>query len=138
VSKVANRIEEIEEALRELEELTSMDQRSFLKSRTARFSARYSIVQIVEASADLGVLILQIEGESARSYREIFKKLALRGIISVSTFEVMARLASLRNMVVHRYWEVDDLRIYREARSGGLEAIRSFIREVKAYLSEKG
>ncbi|MDK2384226.1 MAG: DUF86 domain-containing protein [Candidatus Korarchaeota archaeon] len=50
----------------------------------------------------------------------------------------MARLASLRNMVIHRYWEVDDLRIYREARSGGLEAIRSFAREVKAYLSEKG
>ncbi len=134
MSKVAERFEEIEEALRELEKLTSMDERSFLASRTAR----YSIVQIVEASADLGILILQIEGDSARSYREIFKKLALRGIISVGTSEVIARPASFRNMVIHRYWEVDDLRIYREARSGGLEAIRSFAREVKVYLSEKG
>ncbi|MDK2384227.1 MAG: hypothetical protein QI199_05400 [Candidatus Korarchaeota archaeon] len=75
MSKVAERFEEIEEALRELEKLTSMDERSFLASRTAR----YSIVQIVEASADLGILILQIEGNSARSYREIFKKLALLG-----------------------------------------------------------
>ncbi len=108
-----------------------------MASRTARFSARYSIVQVVEASADLGILVLQTEGESARSYREIFEKLALRGIVSVDTFEAMVRLASLRNMVIHRYWEVDDLRIYREAKSGGLEAVRSFVREVKAYLSKK-
>ncbi len=119
MSKIFERIREINDALSELEALTSMDERSFLTNRTARFSARYSIVQIVEAAADIGLYILQLKDEIARSYREIFKKLVLLGVISVSTSEAMIRMSSLRNMVIHRYCEVDDLRIYREAKSGG-------------------
>lgn len=88
-----------------------MDESSFLANRTARFSARYSIVQIVEAAADIGLYILELKGETARSYREIFEKLARYGVISATTSEAMMRMSSLRNMVVHRYWEVDDLRI---------------------------
>jgi len=39
-------------------------------------------------------------------------------------------------MIVHRYWRIDDTRIYREARGGGIDVIRRFIAEVQKYVSE--
>ncbi len=136
--KLRQRISEIEEALDELEKLLSMDEGSFLRNRTARFSARYSIVQIVEAAADLGIYILERRfNELSESYRDVFRKLSLHGIISPNTAESMSRLAALRNMVVHRYWDIDDSRLYREAKSCGLESVRRFIKEVMDNLPEK-
>ncbi len=47
---------------------------------------------------------------------------------------MLARLASLRNILVHRYWRVDGERLYREDRKGlgvvaeALEALRRLSR----------
>ena len=41
-------------------------------------------------------------------------------MISYEVAEGMAALAFLRNMVVYRYWDIDDARIYREVSKSGL------------------
>ncbi len=41
-----------------------------------------------------------------------------KGMLSYSTASELARLASLRNMLVHRHWRVDDERVYRETSKG--------------------
>lgn len=48
----------------------------------------------------------------------------------------MASLASLRNMVVHRYWEVDDIRIYREAKRRGIKILENFVKEMRKYAAK--
>ncbi|MEM4455096.1 MAG: HepT-like ribonuclease domain-containing protein [Thermofilaceae archaeon] len=96
---------------------------------------RYCIVVVVEALADLSVTILEKDfNDAAESYREAFFKLASRKVVSLDTCNSMAKLASLRKQVVHRYWAVDDLRIYREAKEGGVEAVERFIKEVEEYV----
>ncbi len=88
----------------------------------------------VEAAADAALLILEkVYGEEASSYREAFLKLARRGVISAETLEGMTRLVGLGNMIVHRYWEVDDARILREARGGGLRVLERFLEEVSRF-----
>ena len=65
------------EALDELSKIVgSMSIDDFMRDREARFAARYSIILIVEAAADIGVAILRELGEEAESYREVFTKLA--------------------------------------------------------------
>ncbi len=71
-----------------------------------------------------------------RGYRESFSELYRKGVVRPSVGTKVERLASLRNMLVHRYWEVDNLRLYEEARGGGIEAIESFLEEVRAYISK--
>ncbi|RLE53010.1 MAG: hypothetical protein DRJ26_03960, partial [Candidatus Methanomethylicota archaeon] len=128
---------EIREGLEEIRNIVNLDIEDFIQNRSKRFSMRYSIVLIVEASADLGIAILkQCFDEEPKSYREVFLKLAERGIISLRIAEAMASLASLRNMIIHRYWGVDDARIYREAKDSGINAIKEFIREVENYASK--
>lgn len=59
------------------------------------------------------------------------KKLVEIGVVSAEVGDEVAKLVGLRNLIAHRYWEVDDLRIYREARGSGLEFIKRFVREVE-------
>jgi len=70
-------LSEAREALDEIRNIVSMDLNDFMKSRTARFSLRYSIIMLVEALVDLAIAILEKDfGESIETYREAFVKLA--------------------------------------------------------------
>lgn len=92
---------EIRDGLEETRSIVAMGLDDFMRSRGARFSMRYSVILVVEAAADLGLAILRrCFGEEARSYREVFLKLAEKGVISFKVVEGMASLASLRNMIV--------------------------------------
>jgi len=125
----------LREALEEVRSVTSMSVDDFVRSRTARFSLRYSVVMLVEALADVAVLILEKDfGEAAESYREAFLKLAEKGVVSAEAAEKMTALAGLRNLIVHKYRAVDDMRIYRDARGSGVEAVEKFILEVLRYV----
>jgi len=64
----------------------------------------------VEALADLATVILEKDfGEAVSSYREVFIKLAEKGIINADTAESLVRLVGFRNLIVHRYWIIDDI-----------------------------
>lgn len=128
---------EIEEALKVLEETTSLDEETYLDNMAIRYAARYAIVAMVEAMAIAGLHMLEeLYGESPETYAEIFDALGRRGIIKRSLAEKLRRLAGLRNIVVHRYWEVDDVRIKLEAQANGILAVKEFMRELTKFLEE--
>jgi len=41
-----------------------------------------------------------------------------RGIIQRDLAAAMRRFSGLRHLLVHRHWEVDDARLYRELKEG--------------------
>ena len=128
-------ISEAREALEEVREISTMDLNEFVRSRRARFSLRYSVVLSLESLTDLAVAILEKDFDvMAESYREAFLKLAEKGIVNAELAESMARLAGLRNMIVHRYWTIDDTRIYHSARGSGVRAVEDFVEEVRRYV----
>ena len=130
--RVQKLISELREALSLLNEALERPREAFLSSWRDRLSARYLIVEMVEASTSLGIHLLEAGGVKApETYGEVFNKMAERNIISWEVAEGM------RKLVVHRYWEVDDGRIYDEGRGSGLEVIRRFIEEVEAYLASR-
>ncbi len=50
----------------------------------------------------------------------------------------MVKLVGLRNIIVHRYWVVDDLKIYKSAKNSGIGNIEKFIEEVSRYVEATG
>ena len=131
-------IAEAREGLSEVKELTSMKLDDFVKSRRARFSLRYSIILLTESLADLAVAILEEDFNLApESYREAFLKLAEKGVVSAEVAKSMAKLVGLRNVIVHRYWTIDDMRIYDSAKGGVIKAVEDFIEEVEKYVEVK-
>jgi len=86
----------------------------------------------------MGRVILEKDFRVAvESYREAFLKPAEKGVINAEIAQSMARLAGLRNIIVHRYWSVDDMSIYNDARRSGVEAVERFIEEVLGYIETK-
>ena len=86
-------VREAREAIDEVRSLASMSLNDFIRSRIARFSLRYSIVMVVEALTDLAVAILEKDfNERVETYREIFVKLAEKGVISADIARSLTRL----------------------------------------------
>jgi len=134
--RVSKLIEEIRESLRVAEEIVSLDLNEFLADVRNRYTLRLSIVEIVEATTLIGLHILREQfNDTAEGYVQVFRKLLERGIISRDTGEGMIKLARLRNLIVHRYWDVDDIRVYTEIKKVGIELVKKFIREVEEHVS---
>ena len=133
-----NRIEiflrDIEKNLSELEQYVSVPIEDFL-SNSMRIKASFMCtLQIVEASVNIGLYILRkIFGEEARGYVDVFKRLGEKRVLSLKVSEGM-QLARLRNLILHRYWEIDAKRFYEEARGSGLGIIKDSIEEVRDHV----
>lgn len=106
-------IRDIRETILELRRLTSKPYGQM--SSDERYSMRYQIVVLVEA---LGSLCLHIAAEDFKcepeSYSECFDLLEKRGLVSCA--EDLIKLSRLRNLVVHRYWVIDDSKVYDSIR----------------------
>ena len=107
---------------------------SFICSIETRYALRYALVLMVEALADAITLVLEADHSVApESYREAMLLAGELGIVSYEDAVVLARLASLRNMLIHRYWRVEDDRLYRETRKG-LEVVDRVLEALKRYV----
>jgi uncharacterized protein YutE (UPF0331/DUF86 family) len=107
----------------------------FMSRMEARYALRYALILLVEAVVDVLVAILEADyGLAPESYREAVLLAGERGVIPYSAARRLAQLASLRNMLVHRYWRVDDERLYRETRIG-LQAVEEVLGALEEYVS---
>ena len=131
-------VDEVYEALDEVKNIVSLSENEFIKNKREKFSLRYCIVMITESLADLAVAILEKDfNESIETYREAFIKLAEKNIINAEIMQSMVKLISLRNIIVHRYWVIDDLKIYKSAKENGIKGIEKFIEEIFNYVKTK-
>lgn len=98
-----------------------------------RLALKYLVIELVEASATLCAHLLKsLRGVYVEGYSQCFMRLGETGIIPVDLATRIARAARLRNLLVHRYWVIDDRRVY-ESIKGGLqdfEAYASLVAEV--------
>ncbi len=132
---INRRIDEVSEALRYMEKLLQENESRFISDYKSRFTLRHLILTIVESAASIAMHILAEDfDEKVESYDEAFEKLSYYGVISSEIAYEMISLARLRNLIVHRYWVVNDIRIYRESRDSGISVIKEFIEEMRDYV----
>lgn len=106
----------------------------FMADIRSRYALRYSLILLVEALTDAVTLILEaVHGVAPESYRDAMLLAGEKGLLPYRVARVLASLASLRNMLVHRYWRVDDERVYTETRESlrvveeALEALHRYV-----------
>ncbi|BEP17243.1 DUF86 domain-containing protein [Pyrofollis japonicus] len=127
-------LREASEAISEAKRLVRRDFETFMASLEARYALRYALIAFVEAVTDAITLVLEADhGVAPDSYREAVLLAAEKGIIPYSLAERLVKLVSLRNMLVHRYWRIDDARLYRETRENVTYA-KSILEALKKYV----
>jgi len=131
---IMKRLSEIKETVDLLKKLFSKSFSELIF--TEIFAIRYLIIQLVESAASICMHIMtNIFGKYPNGYPQCFLMLAKENIIPKHLAEKLASAARLRNLLIHRYWEIDDLRVYTEAKKGIKDFI-SFYEIIKGWLSK--
>jgi len=94
--------------------MIELDEDIFLSDFRNRYTLRMVLVEIAEASATLSLHILRnlLDVRRIEGYTRIFDKLVEHGVLSQELSEGMRRFIRLRNLIIHRYWEVDDTEMW--------------------------
>ncbi|MBL8898142.1 MAG: DUF86 domain-containing protein [Planctomycetes bacterium] len=90
----------------------------------------YALQTAIQAALDVAAMIVSLRrlGEP-RTNREIFRKLAQDGWITMTDGEAWLGIVSFRNIVVHRYLDVDPI-IVRDILEKHLDDLSRFARNV--------
>ncbi|MFW6111124.1 MAG: type VII toxin-antitoxin system HepT family RNase toxin [Thermoproteota archaeon] len=101
------------------------------------FSMKYLVIQLVEAAAGVGIRVLStVFDETAEAYPQCFIRLEERGVVSPDLAHRLAAAARLRNLLVHRYWEIDDQKVYNSVKEG-LEDFQEFVKQVRNLMEDR-
>lgn len=125
--KLAQAIDEISQMVKELERKLSLKDSDILSEYDTLSSLKFSLLRAVQASIDACMLLTSSRRYKApASYRECFLNLNEEGILEKQLAQNLAKMAGFRNLLIHKYWDVDDKRILQILRSGALEDLRQF------------
>jgi uncharacterized protein YutE (UPF0331/DUF86 family) len=92
---------------------------------------KYRFVTAIEAAIDAAQHVCATEGfEAPASNAEAMRRLGRGGILSDDVAEAMARAVGFRNVLVHRYADVDDTLVL--AQLADLDVLQAFVTEVTA------
>jgi uncharacterized protein YutE (UPF0331/DUF86 family) len=127
-------IDLIDENIRLIEEIRSQSYDSFSGSFRDIQAAKHSLQEAIEACLDIGSHIIAEQGfRRPEDYKEIFKVLEENGIIDHVLSEKLQEMAQFRNLLVHRYGQIDTRRIYI-IMSDDLKDIQEFAKSILKYI----
>jgi len=122
-------IKDIYDSIESIREITSKDFESM--SKAERLAVRYNIITISES---LSALILHIVrkmlNESPDNVHEALILLEERKFIGRTEREEISGLMRLRNILVHRYWIVDDYLVYQNVKED-FEIVEKLIERIR-------
>lgn len=123
--------------LRFLEEIKRLSLERFLESYRDTQAAKYSLLEIIEACIGIANYIISVKGfRRAEEYSEMFKVLKEEGVIRKELTTRLEDMAKFRNLLVHRYGEVDTERVLKLTKHN-LKDIEDFEREIEKFLKKE-
>lgn len=117
-----------------IKSIIAMKEDSFLKDQKNIYSLRYLLIEAVEAMANIcNHILARITGQVPKGYPDCFEKLSDAKIITKELADRLKKVASLRNIIIHKYWEIDDSKVFKYTKEnvGDLE---EFLREINRFI----
>jgi len=94
-----------------------------------KYSMRYNIIILVESTLSLCMHIaVEAHAKTPEFYREAIKLAAER--LNASCVNDLASMVELRNILIHRYWPVNDGRVY-EAVKANFRCVEELLNRVR-------
>ena len=91
------------------------------------YRRRHLVQTAAQIAIDLANHVIAADGyRPPRNYGDAFRVLAEVGVLDDGLAARMVALAGARNLIVYLYAEVDDERLARAVRDGGLAALSAF------------
>jgi uncharacterized protein YutE (UPF0331/DUF86 family) len=114
---VRTRAAEIRAAVSRLEVLASLGDAEFFADDRNLYSVQFLLLVAIEAASALcGHVLARTALIAPASYGECFEGLRDIGVLDEDLADRLRQMARFRNLLVHRYWEVDPARVLDYAR----------------------
>ncbi|NPV79703.1 MAG: DUF86 domain-containing protein [Firmicutes bacterium] len=128
LARIRQKVADIKEALVILQDYASWDDKAFLTNGEAIRSARYAFIVLIEAASNIANhLCAKLLAKAPTSYADAFILLSEKGILDKGLTRQLAAMTGFRNLLVHRYGEIDDRRM--------LDIMRKDLGDLDRYLS---
>jgi uncharacterized protein YutE (UPF0331/DUF86 family) len=110
--------------------LTSLPDEQFWSDERNVETIKLWLIELVQDAADLcNHLAARLLHRVPLSYPECFELLGDEGILEEPLADALRAMARFRNLLVHRYWDVDDHRVLEIARTQ-LDDLERFLEAV--------
>ncbi len=135
--KVYAKFRDIEESIERLKAFKDIPLESFLRDSDAKDIASFRLIVATEAAIDLCLhisakMLKKVPGE----YAACFKLLADEGLLDPALASRLSEMARFRNLLVHRYWEIDYRKLYEIITGHDLKDLQDFVGSVGKLMKE--
>lgn len=134
VQKLKLRLSEIQESTSQIQEYTSLPEKEFWKDKRNILSVEQLLLRAIEAVGSICVHVAAKKlHKGVESPAECFEILEQGKVINASLAASLRKMARFRNLLIHRYWEVEERKVYEYAKKD-LGDFDRFIRKIAEYL----
>jgi uncharacterized protein YutE (UPF0331/DUF86 family) len=134
---IAGRARDIRESLVKLRRYAGQADDAFERDERNLYTVMHLLLIAVEAAASICSHLIAKEARRAPgSHAECFESLRDAGIVDADLADRLILMARFRNVLVHRYWNVDRTRVVRYARENAVD-LESFLEAVGRHVGRQ-
>ena len=131
VEKVYAKFRDIRESIERLRRFSCTPRAEFLKDKDKQDIAGFRLIVATEAAIDT---CLHVAAKTLKQvpeeYAGCFRLLGEHDLIDQAVASRLAKMARFRNLLVHRYWEIDYGRMYDIITGNDLADLEIFMKQI--------
>ncbi|MHB8986821.1 MAG: type VII toxin-antitoxin system HepT family RNase toxin [Eubacteriales bacterium] len=137
LNKIRQKAADLRDALSNLTPYAGGTVEKFLNDKKGNAAAKYYLIVATEAAIDIcNHLAARVASRAPGSYAECFEILKENCIISEALAGSLIPMARFRNLLIHRYADVDNRLVYKVI-CCNLQDLESYLSELAVFLKEK-
>ena len=136
IERAKNLIAEVNDNIRELKELTSIEFGEFHADKRNYGLTEHYFRRALEGILTLGTHFLSRIPAKTKDYQEVIVSLGKYGIVPAKFADKNKRLAGYRNRLVHLYWEVSEEELF-DTITRHLPDLEEFLEHFQKYLKRQ-
>jgi uncharacterized protein YutE (UPF0331/DUF86 family) len=114
VDRIRQIMGEINDALRKLSGYSEISEEQFLASSEKVDSAKYNLIVAIEGAIDIcNSVVARAGGRAPKDHADCFEILGELNFLGGELRERLKRMAKFRNLLVHLYWKVDNMKVLK-------------------------
>ena len=134
LDRIKNITGEINEGLAKLEKIKQLTPEEFVNNPEKIDSAKYNLIVVTEGASDIcNHVAVKAGGRAPQSYAGCFEILEQLNLLSHEMAMKLRLMAKFRNLLVHRYWKIDNQKVY-EIISNDIWIVRDYLEAVDTYV----
>jgi len=136
IEKLKTLEKDLSDTISEIRMIIAIEEEVFLKNSKEIYALRYLLIEAVEAMANIcNHLLARTTGQVPKGYPDCFGKLSAAKIITEELSGKLTKAASLRNILIHKYWEIDNRRVFTSTREN-IGDFELFLKQVNEFIRE--